>query len=143
MKWLKNRNRFLSEAKIGDVILPRQKKEFIRKWGKSYLEYEEIEASSNIDQGVWKLSEEDKRLVLGTFFDVDMNSLYNLFNRLPDKVIDVVKMSIDITLLDERKSNKFSRVLSNFDLKSPSLDEIYIFYENIFRKISVSETKND
>jgi len=143
MKWLKNRNRFLSEAKIGDVILPRQKKEFIRKWGKSYLEYEEIEASSNIDQGVWKLSEEDKRLVLGTFFDVDMNSLYNLFNRLPDKVIDVVKMSIDITLLDERKSNKFSRVLSNFDLKSPSLDEIYLFYENIFRKISVSETKND
>ena len=42
MKWLKDRKRFLNEAKIGDVILPRQKKEFIEKWGEKYQDYEEV-----------------------------------------------------------------------------------------------------
>ena len=143
MKWLKDRKRFLNEAKIGDVILPRQKKEFIEKWGEKYLDYEEVSATENIDQGVWKLSESDKRKVLGAFFSINVDNLYDLFKDLPIKFIELIKQSIDTTILSDDTSNKFSNVLSNFDIKNPSLDEIYLFYENIFRKISISETKND
>ena len=137
MKWLKDRKRFLNEAKIGDVILPRQKKEFIEKWGEKYLDYEEVSATENIDQGVWKLSGSDKRKVLGAFFSINVDNLYDLFKDLPIKFIELIKQSIDTTILSDDTSNKFSNVLSNFDIKNPSLDEIYLFYENIFRKISI------
>jgi hypothetical protein len=146
MKWIKKRNKFLferEEAKIGDVILPRQKKEFKRKWGEKYLEYEEIEATPNIKQGVWKLSDDDKKKALGAFFRINIDDLYNLFKELPEKVISIVKESIDLELIPSEKKDKFSKVLENFDLRNPSLDEIYLFYENIFRKLSVSETKSD
>ena len=43
MKWIKSREKFLSEAKIGEVIFPRQSKEIKSVWGEKYLEYEEIE----------------------------------------------------------------------------------------------------
>jgi len=66
MKWIKNRNKFISEeAKLRDVILPAQKDVVSRTWGEKFLDYEEIEATDNIKQGKWKLSEEDKIEVLG------------------------------------------------------------------------------
>jgi len=120
MKWLKDRKRFLNEAKIGDVILPRQKKEFIAKWGEKYLDYEEVSATENIDQGVWKLSESDKRKVLGAFFSINVDNLYDLFKDLPVKFIELIKQSIDTTILSDDTSNKFSNVLSNFDINNPS-----------------------
>lgn len=143
MKWIKKRESFLNEAKIRDVVLPRQKKKISEMWGEKYLDYEEADPTDKIDQGVWKLSEEDKRKVLGAFFDVNMDKLFEIFNSLPKRFIEVVHESIDLDLLPKETKEKFEKVLVNFDLSNPSLDEIYLLYENVFRKLSVSETKKD
>ena len=72
MKWIKNRNKFISEeAKLRDVILPAQKDVVSRTWGEKFLEYEEIQATPNIKQGKWKLSEEDKIEVLAEVLNLD------------------------------------------------------------------------
>lgn len=138
MKWIKSRNKFINEAKIKDVILPRQSKLVKSQWGEEFLEQEEITPTNKIKQGSWVLSKEDKNLVLGDFFNVDMDDLYKLFQELPDKFCEILKLSIDTNLLGE---SKFTSVLENFDIKEPSIDEIYLLYENVFRKLAVGETK--
>ena len=51
MKWIKTRKTFLTEeAKIKDVILPRQAKEVTRVWGEKWLDLETIEPTENIKQ---------------------------------------------------------------------------------------------
>ena len=141
MKWIKSRNNFLNEAKIKDLILPRQAKEVKSVWGEKFLEQEETIPTDKIKQGTWILSEEDKREVLSAFFNVDMNSLYQIFQNLPDKFCEILKLSINVDLLSDGR-NKFISVLNRFDVKQPSVDEIYLLYENVFRKLSVGETKS-
>lgn len=138
MKWLKSRSRFISEAKIKDVILPRQAAKVKDRWGEEFLEQEEITPTEKIKQGSWVLSKEDKNLALGEFFGVNMDNLYEIFKNLPDKFCEILKLSIDAKLLGE---SKFTSVLENFDIKEPSVDEIYLLYENVFRKLAVGETK--
>jgi hypothetical protein len=140
MKWIKSRNGFLNEAKIKDVIFPRQAKQVKSQWGERFLEQEEITPTDKIKQGTWKLSEEDKRKVLGIFFDVDMNKLYEIFKNLPDKFCEVLKLSIKPELITG-DNEKFKSVLTRFEIKEPSVDEIYLLYENVFRKLAVGETK--
>lgn len=140
MKWIRSRNNFLHEAKIKDVIFPRQAKEVKSVWGEKYLEQEEIIPTDKIKQGTWTLSEEDKKKVLGIFFEVNMDKLYEIFQNLPDKFCEILKLSIDVNLLAEDKK-KFISVLNKFDVKQPSVDEIYLLYENVFRKLAVGETK--
>lgn len=140
MKWIKSRNSFLNEAKIKDVIFPRQAKQVKEQWGEKFLEQEEITPTDKIKQGTWKLSEEDKRKVLGVFFDVDMNDLYDIFKNLPDKFCEVLKSSIKPELITG-DNEKFKSVLTRFEIKEPSVDEIYLLYENVFRKLAVGETK--
>lgn len=142
MKWIRSRNKFL-EAKIIDVVFPRQAKEIKSIWGEKYLEYEEITPTDNIKQGLWKLSEEDKRIVLGKFFQCNMDEIYKIFESLPEKFAEVLKASIDTKLLNEVQNNRWGGVLSNFNVKIPSIDEIYLLYENVFRKLSVNETLAD
>lgn len=144
MKWIKARNIFLSEAKIKDVVFPRQKDVIKSTWGERFLEYEEIEPTDKIKQGVWKLSEEDKRAVLGAFFQViDMDGVYRIFNNLSDKFSETLTKSININLLHDHYQKKWGDVLGKFNIKNPSVDEIYLLYENVFRKISVGETMGD
>ena len=69
MKWIKTRNQWLNEAKIRDVILPRQAKELANEWGEKFLDYEEVDPTDKIKQGRWKLEDEDKIKVLSSFFD--------------------------------------------------------------------------
>lgn len=140
MKWIKSRNNFLNEAKIKDVIFPRQAKHVKSEWGEKFLEQEEITPTDKIKQGYWKLSEEDKRKVLGAFFDVDMNELYEIFKNLPDKFCEVLKLSIKPELITG-DNEKFKSVLTRFEIKEPSVDEIYLLFENVFRKLAVGETK--
>ena len=86
MKFIKSRKNFLSEAKIGEVILPKQYTEVKRIWGEKYLEYEEISPTENIKQGKWKLSEEDKMKVLSKFLDrksTRLNSSHEFVSRMP------------------------------------------------------------
>lgn len=141
MRFLKSRRNFLSEAKIGEVILPKQYREVKRVWGEKYLEYEEIIATENIKQGKWKLSEEDKMEVLSKFFQTDMKSVFSRFGSIPDKFADIVEKSINIDLLKADKE-KWEVVLREFNIKKPKIDLIVNLFEPIFRKISVNETKS-
>ena len=91
MKWIKTRQQWLNEAKIRDVILPRQAKEVASKWGEKFLDYEEVKPTEKIKQGNWKLEEEDKLKVLSAFFDCNMQNVTELFTNLPDRFNTVLK----------------------------------------------------
>jgi hypothetical protein len=147
MKWIKNRSRFLNEAKIKDVILPRQRKEVAYKWSEKYLEYEEVEPTDKIKQGKWKLSEEDKIEVLSYFFGreddpVNMTEIFNIFKNLDDDFARILKESVDLDLIRDEK-NKYEILLKDFNPKEPTIDQMSIIYEPIFRKLNVNETKAD
>ena len=138
MKWIKDRNRFLNEAKLRDVIFPKQAKEVARTWGEKYLDYEEITPTDKIKQGKWKLSEEDKLNVLGHFFDCDMNNILKTFTDLPDRFASILSQSINTELTSDK--DKYSRVLKDFNVKKPSIDQIVAMYDNVFRKLNTTET---
>jgi len=146
MKWIKDRKKFLNEAKLRDVILPIQVKEVSKRWGEKYLDYEEIEATDKIKQGRWKLSNEDKIKVLGYFFGserqpCDMNAVFDTFKGLSDKFVKTLEESIDFSLFKDGNSEKYKTILTNFNAKEPTIDQIVLLYDPIFRKLSVNDTK--
>lgn len=138
MKWIKNRNLFL-EAKLRDVILPRQAKEVTRKWGEKYLDYEEVTPTDKIIQGSWKLSEEDKNEVLGVFCQTDMPQLFTLFSSLPEQFGNVLNQSINTDLFREDKAT-YERIFEGFDIRKPKLDQILAIFSSVFRKLSIADT---
>ena len=138
MKWIKPRSKFVNEAKLRDVISPKQRQVVASKWAERFLDYEEIDATENIKQGRWKLSEEDKRKVLGTFFTADLDVVYRVFEALPDKFVESLNGSVDLNLL--KSDSKWEKILNNFDIKRPSINQISVLTDPIFRKISVTET---
>ncbi len=95
------------------------------------LKYEEITPTKKIQQGKWKLSEEDKMKVLGVYLDCDINKVYNIFNNISDKFAFVINQSINLNLL----SKEYSTIMENFDIKNPTIDRIVIIYDNVFRRI--------
>ena len=103
MKYIKDRQKFLNEAKLRDVIFQRQAKEISRIWGEKFLDYEEVTPTSKIKQGRWKLSDEDKNIVLGKFFQCDMNEVYRVFSGVPDKFVDILAQSVNVDLLRDEK----------------------------------------
>ncbi len=137
MKWIKTRKQWLSEAKIRDVILPRQAKAVADEWGEKFLDYEEIDPTDKIKQGRWKLEEEDKLKVLSAFFDCDMSFVMNTFSSLPDKFNHVIQESINLDLLNEESKS----VMDNFNIQAPTIDQIVFIFENVFRKIEIRETQ--
>lgn len=142
MKWIKSRSRFLNEARIGDVILRKQRERIAEEWSEKYLDYEEIEPTDKIKQGKWKLSYDDKIEVLNHFFalsgnPIDMDEIFNIFKNLDKEFSKVLKESIDLELLGE----KFKILLEDFNPNEPTIDQISIIYEPIFRKLNVNETK--
>jgi hypothetical protein len=138
MKWIKSRTLFLSEeAKIRDIILPRQAVEVAKVWGEKWLDLEEADPTDKIKQGKWKISEEDKIEILGEFFMCDLKSVYKFFNSLPDKLNEVLKLSVKP---ENIKDEKLSKIMESFDIQKPSVDQICVLTEAVFRKISVSET---
>ena len=142
MKFIKSRSRFLSEAKIRDVILPRQISAVKDTWGEKWLDYEEIEATDNIKQGRWKLSDEDKNKVLGIHFQCDMNVVVRIFQSIPDKLAEVLRASISLDLFTKKDDReKYEAILANFNPKSPTVDQISILNHNIFRRLSISDTQ--
>ena len=144
MKWIKPRNAFLlNEAKIRDVIFPSQAKEVKSIWGEEYLELEEIELTDKIKQGKWKLSQEDKFLIFNDFFQTDMNEVYKVFSKFNDKFNEVITQSINIDILKEEEKERYSTILKDFNIKTPTITQICSLFNPIFRKISVSETMGD
>jgi hypothetical protein len=139
MKYIKDRQKFLNEAKIRDVILPRQAKAVISNWSEKYLDYEEVTPTTKIKQGKWKLSDEDKMNVLGKFFDCDMNEVYRVFTNLPDKLVEILALSIDDKLIS---NEKYRIILKDLNIKNPTIDQIVIIYDNVFRKLAITETQS-
>jgi len=137
MKYIKDRERFLNEAKLRDVIFARQAKEVSSIWGEKFLDYEEVTPTDKIKQGKWKLSDEDKTNVLGKFFGCDMKIVNDIFNNISDKFAEVLSKSINLDLIKEQK---FKIISTDLNIKNPSIDQIAILFDSIFRKISVSET---
>jgi hypothetical protein len=141
MKFLSKRSKFLSEeAKIKDVILPRQAKAVEDKWGSEYLEYEEIEPTDKIQQGVWKLSTEDKMDIFSAFFDTDVRAMYKEFEKLPDQFAKALNESLKFDLITNQPE-KFKSIFEDFNIQFPAIDAICNLSQPIFRKISVGETK--
>ncbi len=140
MKWIKSRNKFVNEAKLRDVISQKQKDVIskVSSWGERFLDYEEIDPTDKIKQGKWKLSEEDKREVLGKFFTADLDVVYRVFENLPEKFVLALNESVDLNLL--KSDDKWEKILNNFDIKKPSINQISVLTDPIFRKISVTET---
>lgn len=140
MKWIKSRNKFVNEAKLRDIISQKQKEVIskVSSWGERFLDYEEVDPTDKIKQGKWKLSEEDKRLVLGAFFTANLDVVYKVFENLPDKFIEALNESVDLNLL--KSDDKWEKILNNFDIKKPSINQISVLTDPIFRKISVTET---
>jgi len=144
MKWIKSRSRFINEAKVGDVINPEQAKRVKEKWGAKFLDYDEVEPTDKIKQGKWKLSEEDKNLVLSAFFSsgnskVDIAEVQKTFNTLPDKFAEIVNLSLsNIASLNANTKGleRAKEVLQEFDIKNPSIDEMVAIFEPVFRKLS-------
>ncbi len=145
MKFLSKRNQFLAEeAKIKDVILPRQAKQVEEKWGSEWLEFEEVEPTDKIQQGVWKLDHDDKMEIFSAFFDADVKGMYELFKKLPDQFAKALNESVSLDLLSGQTAilpEKAKSILDDFNIQFPSIDAICILSKPIFRKISVSETK--
>jgi len=141
MKWIKSREKFLSEAKIGEVIFPRQSKEIKSVWGEKYLEYEEIEPTDKIEQGTWKLEESDKLSVLSAFFETNMERVLKIFELLPERFTTLIQKSIDLEFL--KVPERVKSTLEKLNLKNPSIDEINVLYSNVFKKLSISETLSD
>lgn len=141
MKWIKNREKFLNEAKIRDTILPRQAKQIVKKWSDKYLDYEEVEPTDKIKQGKWKLEEEDKNKVLSAFFDLrdgGMERVFEIFGSLPDKFVSLINKSLEDT---KNLPDKHKIILNNFDIKTPTVDQIVVIYDNIFRKPDINTTR--
>jgi len=129
MKWIKSRQSFLleEEAKIKDIILPRQAERFKERWGEAYLELEEVEPTDKIKQGKWKIEDEDKIKIFSAFFGVDVAKVYESLDSLPDKFADIVKQSINIDMLERSErtyQGKWKAMFSDFNIKKPSIDQI-------------------
>lgn len=139
MKWIKSRIDYLNEAKIRDVINSRQAKQVESMWGAKFLDYEEVEGTSKIKQGKWKLSDEDKYAVLGKFCESDISNLFKLFGELPKKFSEVLVKSIDQTLISEDEY----RVFKDIDINTPTLDQMLLIFNNLFRKLSVNDTMSN
>jgi len=156
MKWIKSRYNFLNEAKIRDVVHPKQIKLISDEWGEKFLDYEEIEPTKNINQGYWKLDEDDKYKVINMFIsagEYDIREAQKLFKSLPDKFVEILNGSLDVDSLDgTNKSSDFSYMnkdilrakecLKEFDIRNPSVDEIVSISVPVFRKLS-NETNKD
>ena len=149
MKWIKNRTSFINEAKIRDVIFPRQAKQVADKWGEKYLDYEEVVPTDKIKQGKWKLSNEDKIEVLNSFFQCNIENIYNLFKNLSPKFGELVSKSLeylkDADITSERTpkfTKRTAKIASELNINNPSLDELLILGDNIFRKLDINQTKS-
>lgn len=143
MKFLKNRLQFLKEAKVKDLILPRQASAVKRTWSEEYLEYEEVDPTPNIEQGRWKVSEEDKNLILGIFLGsnsnpIDMKDVFSYYGSFPDRLIEILENSINLESI-----KGVDIVFKKYDARKPTIDQILLSNQPVFKKLLVSDTKKE
>jgi len=144
MKWLKKKEFFLNEAKIRDKIHPRQAQEIKAVWGEKWLDYEEVYPTDNIEQGKWKLDEEDRIKVLNIFFATNMSKIFEIFSNLSEKFNNIIKESIDVDLILKNLGGdreKWETIFKDINIQKPKIDLMVYLYDPIFKNLSVNETK--
>ncbi len=145
MKWIKSRKRFLNEAKIGEVILPSQKKEVIKTFGEKWLDMEEVTATEHIKQGEWELSKEDKFKVLNVLFGCDVEEAQKQYADLPDEFIAAVAESLShLESADDSRDENIKRAKESLDelnLKDIGIDEMIALNYPVLRKLSNETNK--
>ena len=147
MKWILSRSKFLNEAKLRDVLNKPQTKRLKEVWGEKYLDYEEVEATDRIKQGRWKLSDEDKDIVINKFFKTDYAWVREKLASLPDKFSEVLSMSLSINYRDFN-SDQINRLKSGFEgkefnIKKLQISQISCLNYPIFKSLNAGETKGD
>lgn len=149
MKWIKKRDYFLKEAKIGDVINPKQKEIVTKRWGKKYLDYEEVEPNNEIKsiQGNWKLEPEQKYKVLDLFFRTNVRKAEQTFENLPTEFVRTVSDALNRALeLDDYSSeiDKIAELMEDgIDFINIGLEEIAALTNNVLPRIDVKTTISD
>ena len=145
MKWIKSRKRFLNEAKIGEVILPSQKKEVIKTFGEKWLDMEEVTATEHIKQGEWELSKEDKFKVLNVLLGCDVEEAQKQYADLPDEFIAAVAESLShLESADDSRDENIKRAKESLDelnLKDIGIDEMIALNYPVLRKLSNETNK--
>jgi hypothetical protein len=149
MKWIKGRQKFLAEAKIGDVVNPKQKEVITKRWGKKYLEYEEVEPEQEIKaiEGTWKLTPEQKYRVLDLFFKTNIRKAEEVFDNLPTEFIRVVSDALNYALELDDYSNETDKIAElmedGIDFTNIGLEEIAALTNNVLPRIDVKTTISD
>jgi len=150
MKWIKKRQNFLNEAKIGDVITPKQKEIVAKRWGKKYLDYEEIEPNNVIKeiQGTWKLTPEQKYTVLDLFFRTDVKSAEMVFQNLPTDFIREVSNAMNHAVensdnMYDYNSDAIDILADGIEFNNISIEDICTLTDNVLMRIDVKTTISD
>jgi hypothetical protein len=143
MKWIKTRNKFLNEAKLRDVLLEPQKRAVAAKWGEKYLDYEEIDPTDKINQGKWKLTDEEREQALNLFFRTDMKWVKDTLDSLSDRFVSAMKSSLAIDKIVDKNLKDAYGDGEDFDIRRPRTKHLYYLNESIFYQINISETKSD
>lgn len=154
MKYIRTRRSFLltEEAKLRDTLYDVQKQRVAEVWGEKFLDYETVEPTDKIKQGKWELSEEDKDAVINRFFDTNYGDVRKKLKNLPQKFVDLVKESFDydssLPNLYQHERERVEKVTergenTNINIREPKVKQLSILYYNIFRLLSVNDTKND
>lgn len=147
MRWLQSRDKFLTEAKLRDVLSTPQKKVVIREWGEKYLDYEEVTPTERIKQGRWRLSEEDKDMVINRFFKTDYAWVREKLNSLPDKFAEILTkcLSLENRELDSGHKDRLKTGFGGkepFNIKKLQISQISCLNFPIFKTLNAGETKS-
>lgn len=148
MKWLFSRDKFLSEAKLRDVLSEPQKRRLVKVWGEKFLDYEEVTPTERIKQGKWKLSDEDRDAVINRFFKTDYAWVRSQLNALPEKFAQVLAQSLSLNNR-EIGNDQRKRITSGFpegevfNIKKLKISQISCLNFPIFRTLNAGETRAD
>ncbi len=142
MKYILKRDKFINEAKLRDVLLNPQIKRVKAVWGEKYLDYEEIEATTKINQGKWKLSQEDYERVLNKFFNTNINFITSGLDLLSANFVEACSYCLDINN-SSIITNANLHFSDDFNIKHPKMSELSGIYFPVFNLINANETRSD
>jgi len=148
MRYILNRRRFINEELLRDEISDLHKSRVANLWGEDYLDYETLSSTDRIKKGKWKLSDEDSESIINKTFNTNIDLLIEKLSSIPEKFENDLKLAFDLSKFDDEISSRsIYRLKGCFDgdwsMDSLTFYQISAMYLNIFRKISVSESKSD
>lgn len=145
MKWIKRRKDFLAEAKVGELVSKRQAEVIKQRWGKKYLDYEQVEPEPEIKniEGNWKLTPEQKYQVLDLFFKTDVRKAEQTFENLPTEFVRQVSAGLNHVVETEvgREVELIAELMKDgIDFGNIGIEEIAALTNNVLPRIDVKTT---